>query len=45
MAYELDSEIATILAAILEQSADLPVIERGDWKTLRERRRSGDQPV
>jgi acetyl esterase/lipase len=37
MAYELDPEIATILAAILEQSANLPVVERGDWKTLRER--------
>src|SRR6266436_10411618 len=37
MAYELDPEIATVLAAVLEQSAGLPVIERGDWKTLRER--------
>jgi acetyl esterase/lipase len=37
MAYELDPEIATVLAAILEQSADLPVVERGDWKTLRAR--------
>jgi acetyl esterase/lipase len=37
MTYELDPEIATVLAAVLEQSADLPVVERGDWKTLRER--------
>ena len=37
MAYELDPEIATVLAAVLEQSAGLPVVEKGDWKTLRER--------
>jgi acetyl esterase/lipase len=37
MAYELDPEIATVLEAVLEQIADLPVVERGDWKTLRER--------
>ena len=37
MTYALDPEIATILAAILEQSAQQPVVERGDWKTLRER--------
>jgi acetyl esterase/lipase len=37
MAYELDPEITTVLAAVLEQGADLPIVERGDWKTLRER--------
>jgi acetyl esterase/lipase len=37
MTYELDPEIATVLAAALEQSAHLPVVARGDWKTLRER--------
>jgi acetyl esterase/lipase len=37
MTYALDPEIATVLAAVLEQSANLPVVERGDWKTLRER--------
>ncbi len=41
MAYELDPEIATVLAAVLEQSAGLPVVARGDWKTLRERGNSG----
>ena len=37
MTYALDPEIATALTAILEQSTQQPVIERGDWKTLRER--------
>lgn len=37
MTYALDPEIATVLAAILEQSAQQPVVERGDWQTLRER--------
>ena len=41
MAYELDPEIAPVLAAVLEQSAGLPVVARGDWKTLRERGNSG----
>jgi hypothetical protein len=40
MAYELDPDIARVLAAVsekaAEQDADLPVTERGDWKSLRE---------
>ena len=37
MVYEMDSEITAVLAHVLEQSEDLPAIERGDWKTHRER--------
>jgi len=37
MAYEVDSEIAPMLAAAQQQKTGLPVVERGDWKTLRER--------
>ena len=32
MVYEMDPEITAVLAHVLEQSADLPAIERGDWK-------------
>lgn len=35
--YEMDPEITAVLADVLEQSADLLAIERGDWKTHRER--------
>ena len=37
MVYEMDPEITAVLADVLEQSAGLPAIERGDWKTHRER--------
>ena len=35
--YRLDPEIAAVLEPMAAKAAEIPVIERGDWRTLRER--------
>jgi acetyl esterase/lipase len=35
MSYKLDPELAPIMAALAEQSADAPVPGRGDWRAVR----------
>ena len=34
MIYEMDPEITAVVTHVFEQSADLPAIERGDWKRI-----------
>jgi acetyl esterase/lipase len=36
MSYSLDPELVHVLAARAGQAADIPVRQRGDWKTMRE---------
>ena len=43
MIYEMDPEITAVVTHVFEQSADLPAIERGDWKTHRERGNIGQE--
>ena len=35
--YRLDPEIAAVLAPMAAKAAEIPLIERGDWRALRER--------
>ena len=41
MGYELDAEVAPVMAAMAERAAGAPVPARGDWKALRESGNAG----